>query len=56
MLRFPSFELEPLAQLYRRVDESTYRYESGGGKFGADLKVDSVGFVTDYPGIWEAEE
>lgn len=55
-LRFPGFELEPLDQIYRRVDESTYRYESGGGKFVADLKVDSVGFVTDYPGIWQAEE
>jgi hypothetical protein len=55
-LRFPSFELEPLAQIYRRVDESTYRYESGGGRFVADLKVDSAGFVTNYPGIWEAEE
>jgi hypothetical protein len=55
-LRFPSFELEPLAQIYRRVDQSTYRYESGGGKFVADLKVDSAGFVTNYPGIWQAEE
>jgi uncharacterized protein len=54
-LRFPSFELEPLTQVYRRLDHSTYRYESGGGKFVADLKVDPVGFVTNYPGIWQAE-
>lgn len=54
-LRFPSFELEPLSQIYRRVDESTYRYESGGGSFVADLEVDRVGFVTNYPGIWQAE-
>ncbi len=40
-------ELEALAQVYRRVDESTHRYESGGGNFGADLNVDSVGFVTN---------
>ena len=55
-LRFPSFELEPLSQVYKRVDEFTYRYESNGGKFVADLTVDSVGFVTNYPGLWEAEQ
>ena len=54
-LRFPSFELEPLSQVYRRIDESTYRYESGQGRFVADLKVNSVGFVTDYPDLWRAE-
>ena len=54
-LRFPSFDLEPLPQLYRRVDASTYRYESGGGRFVADLQVNSAGFVTSYPGGWEAE-
>jgi uncharacterized protein len=55
-LKFPSFELEPLSQSYSRVDESTYRYESGGGQFTADLKVDRVGFVRNYPAIWQAEE
>ena len=54
-LRFPEFELEPLPQLYRRIDESTYHYESAGGRFVADLRVDQAGFVTDYPGIWQAE-
>lgn len=53
-LRFPGFELEPLSQVYTRVDEFTYRYESDGGKFVADLTVDAVGFVTNYPGLWEA--
>ena len=54
-LRFPTFELEPLPQLYRRLDESTYHYESGGGQFVADLQVNSIGFITNYPGIWQAE-
>lgn len=54
-LRFPSFELELLSQLYRRLDEATYRYESADGQFIADLQVNSSGFVTDYPGIWQAE-
>jgi hypothetical protein len=54
-LRFPSFELETLPQVYRRMDESTYHYESGSGRFAADLQVNPNGFVTDYPGIWRAE-
>jgi len=54
-LRFPSFKAEPLKQTYRRIDENTYRYESGGGTFMKDLKVNSVGLVTSYPGIWEVD-
>jgi|ERR1041385_3019928 hypothetical protein len=53
-LRFPGFELEPLAQVYTRLDDFTYRYSSGGGSFVRDLKVDEVGFVIDYPGLWQA--
>jgi hypothetical protein len=54
-LRFPSFKLEPLAQLYRRIDERTYRYESNGGSFVTDLNVNEAGFVTKYPNLWEIE-
>ena len=54
-LRFPGFHLEPLDQFYRRTGESTYRYESAGGRFVADLHVDSQGFVTVYPDLWEIE-
>jgi hypothetical protein len=56
-LRFPSFTLEPLPQRYRRLDSSTYRYESVGpaGLFVADLQVSPEGFVTHYPGLWQAE-
>lgn len=54
-LRFPSFQLEPLPQQYRRLDENTYRYESAGGQFVAELKVSPSGLVIDYPGIWQAE-
>jgi uncharacterized protein len=54
-LRFPSFQLETLLQQYRRLDESIYRYESAGGQFVAELKVNSSGFVIDYPGIWQVE-
>ncbi|HEX7241138.1 MAG TPA: putative glycolipid-binding domain-containing protein [Longimicrobiaceae bacterium] len=53
-LRFPGFTLEPLEQRYRRVEEGLYRYESGGGAFTTDLRVDGHGLVTRYPGGWEA--
>lgn len=54
-LRFPSFTLEPLAQRYHRLEEESYRYESGNGQFVADLRVNQAGFVVDYPGIWQVE-
>lgn len=54
-LKFPTFQLQPLQQTYRRLDETTYRYESAGGSFVADLQVNPAGFVTDYPGAWQAE-
>ena len=54
-LRFPSFALEPLEQRYRRIDDATYRYESAGGKFVAELRVNAAGFVTHYPNVWQVE-
>ena len=54
-LPFPSLELQLLPQVYRREGERTYRYESGGGAFTRTLEVNSTGFVTSYPGIWQAE-
>jgi hypothetical protein len=54
-LRFPSFNLEPLQQSYRRIDETAYRYESAGGTFVRDLQVAESGLVLQYPGFWEAE-
>ena len=54
-LRFPSFDLETLSQVYRRIDESTFRYESNGGEFVVDLEVNALGFVTNYPGFWHEE-
>jgi hypothetical protein len=55
-LRFPSFALEPLDQLYRRTGPTSYRYESADGTFVRDLRVNDTGFVVDYPGLWEVEE
>jgi len=54
-LRFPGFTLEPLEQLYRRVDAETYRYESAGGSFVTEIRVNAAGFVTHYPNFWQVE-
>jgi hypothetical protein len=48
-LRFPDFTLEPLEQVYTRLNETAYRYESRGGEFVAELQVNASGFVTSYP-------
>ncbi|HKP76986.1 MAG TPA: putative glycolipid-binding domain-containing protein [Longimicrobiaceae bacterium] len=53
-LRFPSFALEPLPQRYLRTGDDAYRYESGGA-FVRDLTVNDAGFVTHYPGFFEAD-
>ena len=53
-LRFPSFTLEPLPQVYRHPGETAWRYEASGGTFTADLTVNAAGFVTRYPAFWEA--
>lgn len=54
-LAFPALAFEPLPQVYRREGERTYRYESDGGRFVRTLDVDAAGFVTSYPGLWQAE-
>jgi hypothetical protein len=55
-LRFPDFTLKPLQQLYHRIDVSTYRYESAGGRFVTNLRVNDSGFVISYPNFWEVEK
>ena len=54
-LRFPTFELEPLAQVYERLGEFKYRYCTPKENFNAELTVNKVGFVTHYPQLWEVE-
>ena len=54
-LRFPSFKLERLEQVYTRLDDATVKYESRDGEFVRTLKVSSSGLVLDYPDYWIAE-
>lgn len=54
-LRFPSFKLKPLEQVYRRFTSSRYQYESAGGKFVSEVEVDQEGLVLHYPNFWRVE-
>ena len=55
-LRFPSFKLEPLEQVYRRFKSSQYQYESAGGSFVSELEVEKAGLVIHYPNLWRVED
>lgn len=54
-LGFPEFDLEPLVQVYRRMRNGIYHYESAGGSFVTDLEVNPAGLIVRYPGRWELE-
>ena len=54
-LRFPSFELKPLVQVYKRVSDRVYNYRSDTG-FETDIAVDPNGLAVEYPGLWVREE
>ena len=54
-VRFPELTLEVLAQVYTRVGERTYLYESAHGAFRRELTVNESGFVLEYPDFWQAE-
>jgi hypothetical protein len=52
-LDLDSDRLEPLPQLYRRVDDRAYDYDSPQGSYRATLRIASNGFVSEYPDLWE---
>ena len=51
-VRYPEMTVEALPQRYTRLGDDRYRYESGTG-FSAELVVDDVGLVREYPGGWQ---
>ena len=57
MAYIPADTLEVFAdeQIYTRLSEREYRFESGEGDeyFTADIMVDGDGLVVDYPGLFE---
>jgi hypothetical protein len=54
-LRFPECTLEGLEQRYHRVTFDTYDYQVPRVNYTALLQVSDLGFVTQYPGLWELE-
>ena len=54
-LRDPESGLQPLNQAYTRERGGLVRYEAEQTGFQTELKVSSDGFVTLYPGYWEAQ-
>lgn len=51
-VRFPELSVQPLRQRYTRTAADRYRYESLDSGFTAELTVDDLGLVVDYPGGW----
>lgn len=54
-VHFPELTVQLLEQKYSRLADDRYRYESAGGSFRRELKVDEKGFVLEYPDLWYAE-
>ena len=54
-LRVPELTLQPLDQVYARISDTQYHYESDHGTFTATLDVSPAGLVTRYSGLWEEE-
>lgn len=52
-VRFPELTVEPLRELYTRLDAKRYRYESVRSGFAAELEVDDAGLVVTYPHLWQ---
>ncbi|HEX8791134.1 MAG TPA: putative glycolipid-binding domain-containing protein [Polyangiaceae bacterium] len=52
-LRFPSLELAPLRQIYRRVSPTLYEYRAPDHDFVARLECDAEGIVTVYGDLWK---
>src|SRR5206468_11761764 len=51
-IRFPELRVEPVDQRYARRALRRYRFENVGSGYTTELKVDEVGLVLEYPGLW----
>jgi len=52
-VRLPELVVEPLFQMYERLDRNVFRYTSHGGQFTAVIAVDDLAIVNRYEGVWE---
>ncbi|WP_160005321.1 putative glycolipid-binding domain-containing protein [Rhizobium sp. 18055] len=48
----PELSVEPVKQRYTRLAETRFLYEGISTSFSAELEVDDVGMVLDYPGAF----
>lgn len=48
-----SVSLEPLPQIYKRLSDRTYDYNSPQGPYKAVLELEETGFVKVYPELWQ---
>jgi hypothetical protein len=51
-VKFPSLEVAPLRQIYRRVSAHLYEYEAPDLEFRCQLTVDEAGAVETYGSLW----
>jgi hypothetical protein len=49
---YPSFKLSVLEQTYRRISRNQYQYEAPIFGYSGVIRVDRVGAVEDYPGLF----
>jgi uncharacterized protein len=52
-LSFPELRLDLLEQHYRRTGDRAYAYSAPAFSYSEVLEVSEVGFVVNYPGLWE---
>ncbi len=52
-LEFPRLRLLVLPQIYRRLSETRYAYESPAHNYSATLEVTKLGAIKDYPDVFE---
>ncbi|MBC7827849.1 MAG: putative glycolipid-binding domain-containing protein [Chitinophagaceae bacterium] len=46
-------QIKPVVQKYTRISKNEYRYENVPNDFEAAIRVDEVGLVISYPGLFE---
>jgi hypothetical protein len=51
-IQFPSLDVVPLRQSYRRLDQERYTYDAPDHDFRANLTVDPDGVVQTYGALW----
>ena len=50
-----SASLKPLSQIYVRISDRAYDYNSPQGPYKATLQLEENGFVSMYPDLWQAD-